>query len=205
MPPEANVMSSGECVAAFADARVAMWREFVHFPPVTLADPEKSPKIQGKWGMAPQLTTSINRPYATHACLEILAIWSLSKNKEAAFKLWERVNSKEMHKWMALNYGFISSRRSVLEDPEVQAKYPWMKDLAEILARPLFLTQEPKIPEFQQFKDIIGEAVNEALVSDRPVIEIFSEAQTKIDKVLSDYDLEELVKALDTEDIYPIR
>ena len=205
MPPEASVMSSGECVAAFADGRIAMWREFVHFPPVTLADAEKSPKIQGKWGIAPQLTTSINRPYATHADLELLAIWALSKNKEAAFKLWEKVNSKEMHKWMALNYGYISSRRSVLEDPEVQAAYPWMKDLADILARPIFFTHEPKIPEFQQFKDVIGEAVNEALVSDRPVIEIFSEAQARIDKVLSDYNLEELVEAMDTEYIYPLR
>ncbi len=84
-----------------------------------------------------------------------------SQNKEAAFLFIQWMTTKEMGRRVA-DAGGMAVRSSIYSDPEMQAKYPDFKVLAEQIkyADPDW---RPIIPEWNEFANIVGTSINEAM------------------------------------------
>jgi len=170
---------------------VMLIRDFAHNIPPIADDPSKS-KIVGKWGFALHPTLDPARPHATHFDNFGFSIYALSKNKAAAAKLWEEANSPESHKWMVLNHNYLTNRFSVMRDPEVQRKFPWAKDILQIESVRRFGNTEAKMIEFPALRDVVGTALNEAFVGEKPIQAAFDAAQGKINELLARYKKEDI-------------
>ena len=191
MPPDIAVMTTGENIAAFVQGKVAITRDFAHNIPPLADDPAKS-KIVGKWAFGLHPTQDPKRPHATHWDLFGFSIYALSGNPADAARLWEATNSVESHRWMVLNHAYPTNRQSVMRDAEVQRKYPWFKQVLEIESTRRFGNTESKLPEFPAIRDVIGVALNQALVGEKPVKVAFDDARSKIDDIVKGYSKEEI-------------
>lgn len=200
-PPEVGNMTTGENIAAFGQGRVAMIRDFAHNIPPVVDDPAKS-KIRGKWAFALHPSLDPKRPHATHFDNFGFSIYALSKNKAAAARLWEETNSFESHKWMVLNHSYLTNRFSVMRDPEVQRRFPWFKQILEIESTRRFGNTEPKMLEFPAIRDVIGTALNEALVGEKPVKAALDDAQVKINELIRNYSKEEIKQIIPTTHLF---
>ncbi|MEN3203005.1 MAG: sugar ABC transporter substrate-binding protein [Atribacterota bacterium] len=95
-----------------------------------------------------------------------LGINAASKNKEAAFRFIQYATSKEGDKIQWLKYRIGPTRKSVLEDPEVLADSPWLKEA--YLASLEGASHRPRIPEEPRLEDILVGALSEILLGQQP-------------------------------------
>lgn len=119
---------------------------FAIAPPPTLilaANPDKS-KVRdsnGKLLIAPALMPGgPAQPSATYSENGSRAITACSDRKDQAVRYIEAVTTSTEMKSMALSLGRIPARLSVLNDPEVQAKYPLIGVVAKQLQYPAGMT-----------------------------------------------------------------
>ncbi len=121
----------------FAEGNVAMIIEFFGRGAVMALNPEKS-KVSDK--IAFTANPSVPGKGRDHASIHSgngLALYSLSKNLKAAYKVMELAFSPRIMKQVAtemfLPYGWIVPRPSVLKDPAVTAKASHLKIAGEEL------------------------------------------------------------------------
>lgn len=95
-----------------------------------------------------------------------LGINAASKNKEAAFRFIQYATSKEGDKIQWLKYRIGPTRKSVIEDPEVLADSPWLKEV--YIASLEGASHRPRIPEEPRLEDILVGALSEILLGQQP-------------------------------------
>jgi len=180
MPPGVESMTSGHSCGLFASGEVAMVLEFTERVLYTALDPEGS-NIIGKFGFAPSPSVpGSGRPNAAFAYTNLIGIYSLSENKEAAYKFLERLCSKEIEKQILLKHHTLVWRRSLLEDPEIQEQFPQTRDVIKLFGEGMYLFAYPPIPEFEQVLDIINPSLSEAFTGLKSVEDSFNEAQKEL-------------------------
>jgi multiple sugar transport system substrate-binding protein len=88
-----------------------------------------------------------------------------AKNPKEAFLFMAWLTSKDTAKKIMLNGG-APFRISTLKDPELQAKYPEYKVLAETIP---YINPDwrPIIPQFNEIENIFGIAVNQVLTGQK--------------------------------------
>lgn len=156
-PEGTNTYAPNDALALFQDGKAPFMRNWT-YAYALLNDPSKS-KVAGKVGVAPTLATSGNQG---HGCTGgwVLAISNFSKNKDAAWKFIDYMLSKETQKSMSMNANLISSRPDVVNDPEVQAKVAYFKQLGAILNTG---KNRPKLQNYNQFTTPLQAAINSVL------------------------------------------
>ena len=105
-----------------------------------------------------------------------------SKNAEAAWEFIKWLSSPEIQKAWIRNDG-APIRRSTLEDPELNAEYPWF---------PVLLTSfengdgdyRPRIPQYSIIQDALGTAVNGYLVGELGAQEALDQAQAQVEEAM---------------------
>jgi ABC-type glycerol-3-phosphate transport system substrate-binding protein len=91
-----------------------------------------------------------------------LGINAASKNKEVAFRFIQYATSKEGDKIQWLKYRIGPTRKSVVEDPEVLADSPWLKEA--YIASLDGASHRPRIPEEPRLEDILVGTLSEVLL-----------------------------------------
>lgn len=174
MPPGAPSMTGGEAVKVFTDGRAAMMIEWSAYAP-QLGESSIASKL-GWMGMPKQ------KREASGNAGDSLGVYSLSKQRDAAYKLLEWLLGKEGMRTTA-SLGVTPGRLSLLKDPELQAKWPHLKSfLSTYDSRTV--VPDPKTVYWDKMREIIGTAVSEAFVSDAPVKPVFDRAQGELEQVV---------------------
>lgn len=105
-----------------------------------------------------------------------------SKNADAAWEFIKWLSSPEIQKEWILHDG-APIRRSTLEDPELNAKYPWFPTLLESFEKGDG-DYRPRIPEYSIIQDALGTAVNGYLVGELGAQEALDQAQAQVEAAL---------------------
>lgn len=179
MPPGHANMTSGASTSLFAEGRVAMILEYSSNIADICENTGKS-KIIGKYEVTDSPTQIKERPNAAHVAWDALGIYALSKNKETAYKLLEKALSPENMRKMTLEDFYIPPRTSVVNDPEIIAKRPYMKRQQTIFKPGIYHFSHPNHAEYNRMMDITVQAVSEALAGTKSVEKGFDEAQKKL-------------------------
>ncbi len=95
-----------------------------------------------------------------------LGINAASKNKGVAFRFIQYATSKEGDKLQWLKYRIGPTRKSVIEDPEVLADSPWLKEA--YIASLDGASHRPRIPEEPRLEDILVGTLSEILLGQQP-------------------------------------
>jgi multiple sugar transport system substrate-binding protein len=169
-PPGHLNMSSGEAASLFAAGHVAMQIEYFQRMTAIALNPTKS-KVHDRidFTVLPSQKGVAGRPHAMHAGGNAVAIYSLSKNKAAAYKVMELASTRELQKKVLVERfpsgGWVPPRMSLLKDPEMQQRYPWMKRALNdlLLGKDLYYFQLGQIPEYFASIDIVGAQIHKAL------------------------------------------
>jgi len=111
-----------------------------------------------------------------------LAINADSKHKEAAWTFIKWITSKKVHKEMNMMGAGSFLRKSELADPELNAKFPFLPVIAESFEHGDG-DYRPRIPEYPQIQDILGTAVNSALVGNSDPKAALDAAQKAAEKL----------------------
>jgi ABC-type glycerol-3-phosphate transport system substrate-binding protein len=115
-----------------------------------------------------------------------LALYSLSRNIEAAYKVMELAFSPRIMRKVAtekyLPYGWIVPRPSLLKDPSITSLAPHLEAADQLLdSSKNYFFFLPTLPEYPQCMDIAGTALSKALAGEQDVVSAFNEAQKKME------------------------
>lgn len=188
LPPGHMSMASGQSTSMFAEGSVAMIIEYFLRGMQMAINPEKS-KVSDNidFTVLPSVPGVEGREHAANHGGNVLAIYGLSKNKEAAYKTIELGFSKHIMKKVFLEkyapYGWIPPRPSVLLDPDVQKAAPILGEAVKKLMDPegIAYFDVPAQPEYFQAMDIAATAVSKALTGEVEVKTAFNNAQAELE------------------------
>jgi multiple sugar transport system substrate-binding protein len=188
MPPGHLNFTSGESTAVFAEGSVAMIVEYFLRCTDMVMNPAKS-KVADKvdFMVLPSVPGVKGREHAAHHGGNVLGLYGLSANKEAAYKTIELAFSREIMRKVYLEkyvpYGWIPPRPSILNDPEIQKRVPWMKPaLTKLMERKdIYYTEQAALPEYFNAIDSVGSALQKAMSGRTTVEKGFNEAQKEIE------------------------
>ncbi len=102
-----------------------------------------------------------------------------SDEPDAAWEFIKWLSSPEIQKEWIRNDG-APIRRSTLEDPELNAEYPWFPILLESFENGDG-DYRPRIPEYSIVQDALGSAVNAFLVGEMTAEEALEQAQAQVE------------------------
>jgi multiple sugar transport system substrate-binding protein len=184
MPPGHLNFTSGESTAVFASGNVAMIIEYFLRCTDMVLNPAKS-KVADKaaFTVLPSVPGVTGREHAAHHGGNFLGLYSLSSNMEAAYKVIELAFSKEVMRKVYLEkyvpYGWIPPRPSILRDPEIQKRVPWMKEaLTKLMDRKdIYYFEQAPLPEYFRAMDAAATALHKAMSTGTTVNKGFDEAQ----------------------------
>jgi len=188
LPPGHLTMASGAATAMFAEGNVALQVEFFGRGAKMSMNPENS-KVADRVAYAPNpLVPGVNRPHTTIHTGNGVALYSLSDNMAAAYKVLELAFSPEVMKQVAMEkylpYDWIIPRPSIISDPEVLKIAPHLKDVPGLLnTEENWFFFSPTLPEYPQAMDIAGTALSKALVGDIEVRKSFNQAQEELEEL----------------------
>lgn len=174
-----------EAWESFSSGKAAMAVEATAAAPV-IEDPSKS-QVAGKVGYAP-LPAGPAGAY-TGVWGWGFAISSQSKHPDAAWDVLLWLTSKA-NQARYLELGGTVSRRSGLEDPALQAKYPYFPACLEALNQAEALAAKglgvvPKVPYWLDLSDVIGTNGSEAFVGQLSVDQAIKNIQAQAEKLAS--------------------
>jgi multiple sugar transport system substrate-binding protein len=107
------------------------------------------------------------------------AMWSGSKNKEAAGEVIKYLTSPYMIKTLASSYG-IALRMSISKEMKQDSTYPWSVGIAQMkVGRP-----RPRHPEYPTITDAMQQAFDNAILGGIPPKQALDEAARRINEVL---------------------
>lgn len=113
----------------------------------------------------------------------IMGINSQSKQKDLAWDYIKWFTSPETHKKFVL-LGGPPSRLSTMQDPEVQAKVPWVGTIYES-QKNVYAECRPRVPESFQIIDTIGFQGSRALQNQASIDDALAAANSSIAELLS--------------------
>jgi multiple sugar transport system substrate-binding protein len=188
MPPGAGDMTSGETCALFCDGKVAMIIEFTQRT-IPMAENKETSRIIGKWDYTttPSVAEVPNRKSPTLANTTIMGIYSLSENKEAAFKLVQEVASRDVMKEITLKYSLPPVRKSLLVDKDILEEQPMMKNLNKITSDEIYLFSDPMLAEFGEMEEITANSLAEVYAEQKSIEDSFNIAQEKLIEMFTKY------------------
>ncbi len=125
---------------------------------VQRVDDPSSSKVVGKIDMA---TTPKQEKHGPAIGTFIAGIAAGSKNPEGAVQFLEWFTSSKTQLEFARRYGGAAVTGSALNDPEAVQKHRWLPAIAEAVNTSV---QKPRTPDEPKMEDILGTALNEALV-----------------------------------------
>jgi multiple sugar transport system substrate-binding protein len=186
LPPGHLTMASGAATAMFAEGNVALQVEFFGRGALMSLNPENS-KVSDKVAFKPD--PSVPGKGRDHASIHSgngLALYSLSRNIEAAYKVMELAFSPRIMRKVAtekyLPYGWIVPRPSLLKDPSITSLAPHLEAADQLLdSSKNYFFFLPTLPEYPQCMDIAGTALSKALAGEQDVVSAFNEAQKKME------------------------
>jgi multiple sugar transport system substrate-binding protein len=144
---ETQVMLEGKCTALTEYTGLAQ----------NVDDPSSS-KVVGKINMA---TTPKQEKHGPPIGTFIASVSSGSKNPEGAVQFLEWFTSSETQLEFARKYGGAAVTGSALNDPEAVQKHRWLPAIADSINNSV---EKPRTPDEPKMEDILGTALNEALV-----------------------------------------
>ena len=187
-PPGHLNMASGEATSVFAAGHVAMQIEYFQRMTAIGLNPTKS-KMYDRidFSVLPSQRGVVGRQHAMHAGGNAVAIYSLSKNKAAAYKILELAATRDLQKKVMTEKfpggGWVPPRLSLMKDPDMIKRYPWMaKALKElILRKDVYYFQLGQIPEYFASIDILGAQIHRALSGQTTPEEAMTQAQGELE------------------------
>ncbi|HZU03162.1 MAG TPA: ABC transporter substrate-binding protein [Ktedonobacteraceae bacterium] len=173
-PPATDTYAPNDVLALFIGGQVPFMRNWVYA--YSIANTPSRSKVAGKVSVAPTLATP---GHNGHGCTGgwVLAINAFSPNKDQAWQFIDYMLSRETQTSMSLQAGLISSRPDVVNDPAVQAKVPYFKQVSTILNGGY---NRPKLKSYNQFTTILQEALNSTLGNQSSSREALDAAQAQI-------------------------
>jgi len=102
-----------------------------------------------------------------------------SKHADAAWEFIKWITSPAIQKEWILHDG-APIRRSTLEDPELNQKYPWFPILLKSFENGDG-NYRPRIPQYSIIQDALGTAVNGYLVGEMSAQEALDQAQAQVE------------------------
>lgn len=144
---ETQVMLEGKCTAL---------TEYTGL--VNRVDDPASSKVVGKINMA---TTPKQEKHGPAIGTFIASISSGAKNPEGAMQFLDWFTSSKVQLEFARKFGGAAVTGSALTDAEAAAKHRWLPAIADSINNSV---QKPRTPDEPKMEDILGTALNEALV-----------------------------------------
>jgi len=125
---------------------------------VQRVDDPASSKVVGKIDMA---TTPKQEKHAPPIGTFIASVSAGAKNPEGAVQFLEWFTSNDTQLEFARKYGGAAVTGTALNDPEAVQKHRWLPAIADSINNSV---QKPRTPDEPKMEDILGTALNEALV-----------------------------------------
>ncbi|MGE0116410.1 MAG: extracellular solute-binding protein [Dongiaceae bacterium] len=144
---ETQVMLEGKCTAL---------TEYTGL--VNRVDDPSSSKVVGKINM---VTTPKQEKHGPAIGTFIASVSSGAKNPEGAVQFLEWFTSSKIQLEFARKYGGAAVTGSALTDAEAKEKHRWLPAIAESVNNSV---QKPRTPDEPKMEDLLGTALNEALV-----------------------------------------
>ena len=156
-PQGTDTYAPNDILSLFSNGQAPFMRNWV-FAYAIANNPSRS-KVAGKVSVAPTLATVGQNG---HGCTGgwVLAINAFSQHKDEAWKFIDYMLSKDTQTSLAINAGLVSSRPDVVNDPTVQAKVPYFKQLGTILP---VGNNRPALKNYNQFTTPLQAAINGVL------------------------------------------
>ena len=104
------------------------------------------------------------------------------EHAEAAWEAIKYFTSKEAQKTFVLESGFLPSRRSLFQDPDIIKKYPMMTQMQEFLEQSSVL--RPSIPQYEVASEILQTALGKILSGEEPAEVALKQAQQETEALL---------------------
>ena len=127
---------------------------------------DSSSLVQGKFKIKPMVHAS---NYFSGSCLGGwgLGITKNSKHPDAAWEVIKFFSSEEVQRRFILATGYVPSRRSLFNDPEILTKFSYYPQLLNVIENSIL---RPPIPQYAQASDILqrylSAAITEQLTSE---------------------------------------
>jgi multiple sugar transport system substrate-binding protein len=173
-PQSRQLESIGACWA-FARGEVAMMVNWFGF--ATMCETVDSSRVRGRVDVAPV-------PHAESqtdpVSLNVYYVWSIgrgSQHKDLAYEYIRHCVSRENDVILTLAGG-IGCRRSTWFDPQVNRAIPYYSRMEEIHGYAMTL---PRTTAWHAISTIIDQMVIDTIDTDRPVADILSQAQARVD------------------------
>jgi multiple sugar transport system substrate-binding protein len=173
-PSGTDTYAPNDILALFENGQAPFMRNWTFA--YALANNPATSKVAGKVGVTTTLATAAS---AGHGCTGgwVLAINANSQHKDEAWKFIDFMLSKATQTSLATNAGLVSSRPDVVNDPAVQAKVPYFKQLATILPGG---DNRPKLVHYNQFTTPLQAAINGVLSNQGSPASALSSVQSQV-------------------------
>jgi multiple sugar transport system substrate-binding protein len=171
VPPGFAQYSYDELATLFCEGKLAMYFGWPYT--VALADDPTRSKIVGKWALFP-------RPGVAWGGTWAWIIPSDSNRKEAAYQLVKYLGEKETQRELALK-GEVAVRRSILEDPTIQAEQPALAVMAEALRT---AHAPPILAKWPEVSAAVAEELSKALLQQKPPQQALNDMEAKVNAIL---------------------
>ncbi len=173
-PPGTSTYAPNDILSLFSNGQAPFMRNW-SFAYAIANNPARS-KVAGKVAVAPTLAV----PGQTgHGCTGgwVLAINAFSQHKDEAWKFIDYMLSKQTQASLSMNAGLISSRPDVVNDPAVQAKVTYFKQIAAILNSGM---NRPALKSYNQFTTPLQASINAVLSNQGSPADALSSVQAQV-------------------------
>ncbi len=173
-PDGTNTYAPNDILNLFNNGQAPFMRNWT-FAYAIANNPDKS-KVAGKVGIAPTLSTA---GHQGRGCTGgwVLAINANSQHKDEAWKFIDFLLSKETQTSLAKNAGLISSRPDVVQDAQLQEKFPQFKQLATVLQQG---QNRPQLKNYNQFTTPLQAAINNVLSNQQAPADALNGVQAEV-------------------------
>ena len=153
------------------------------YPLVRLNDPSKSQILgQAKIGLMPSVDGK--HPYTISGPMGF-SISKGTRHPEEAWKFIEFMAGPEGSKTASVREGEFTGWKSVINDSEVQAKVPGLKDMAK---QANYIANRPRVPWYHEFSVMFDVKLHEALTLKKTPQEALNEAAQETLKIKAEYE-----------------
>jgi multiple sugar transport system substrate-binding protein len=173
-PSGTDTYANNDILALFNNGQSPFMRNWTFA--FALANNPSNSKVAGKVGVTTTLATTGK---SGHGCTGgwVLAINANSQNKDQAWKFIDYMLSKDTQTSLSVNAGLVSSRPDVVNDPTVQAKVSYFKQLATILNNG---NNRPQLVHYNQFTTPLQAAINSVLSGQGSPSGALSDVQSQV-------------------------
>ncbi|MBC6417504.1 MAG: ABC transporter substrate-binding protein [Prochloron sp. SP5CPC1] len=155
-PPGVTTYQEEETRLLFQNGKAVFLRNWPYV--FSLASQDNSP-IQGKFAIKP-MPSAPGQPSGACQGGWGMGIAATSKHPDAAWKLIQFMSSEEVQRRFILDNGYVPSRKSLFNDPEIVAKYNHYPELLKVVESSAL---RPPIPQYAQASDILQRYLSAAL------------------------------------------